>query len=47
MFVPMTYEIQLLRECGYSDDQINQMTPHQNRNIALECTAAMYEYYED
>ena len=43
----MTYEIALLRECGYSDDQINQMTPHQIRNLALDCQAGMDEYYED
>lgn len=41
------YEIALLRECGYSDEQIAQMTPNQIRNLALDCQAAMDEYYED
>ena len=30
------YEIELLKEAGYSDLEISEMTPHRRRNLALE-----------
>ena len=30
------YEIELLKDGGYTDLEISEMTPHRRRNLALE-----------
>lgn len=41
------YEVEILLEAGYALNQIQQMTPHQIRNLAMECQAAEDEYYDN
>ena len=42
-----TYEVQILLEAGYALSEIQKLTPHQIRNLAMECQAAEDEYYEN
>jgi len=41
------YEVEILLEAGYALNQLQQMTPQQRRNLAMECQAAEDEYYEN
>ena len=42
-----TYEVQILLEAGYALNEIKKLTPHQIRNLAMECQSAEDEYYEN
>jgi hypothetical protein len=41
------YEVEILLEAGYALNQIQQMNPHQIRNLAMECQSAEDEYYDN
>lgn len=41
------YEVEILLEAGYTLNQLQQMTPQQRRNLAMECQAAEDEYYDN
>ena len=41
------YEVQILLEAGYALNEIKKLSPHQIRNLAMECQAAEDEYYDN